>query len=140
MISMEQDAEAFTHYLEVVKSTDQNSLSPSPDLLQAVSGISHIPLMIANKCLLLMELAVNATQFGNQNALADSINAYSLAKTAAEGSLLNVTVNTRDYLQHPSIQPFSQETRDLTTKIAALQSKMNDILQSNKLETITLHE
>lgn len=143
MISMEQDSEAFTHYLEVVKSNTQDlhTISdPTPELLQAVSGISHIPLMIANKCMLLMDLAVNAAQFGNQNALGDSINAFSLAKTAAEGSLLNVFLNTKDYMHNPSIQPFSEETHDLTQKITDLQSKMNSILKSNALENTALHE
>ena len=87
-----------------------------------------------------MELAVNAAQFGNQNALGDSINAFSLAKTAAEGSLLNVFLNTKDYMHNPSIQPFSEETHDLTQKITDLQSKMNSILKSNALENTALHE
>ncbi len=143
IISMEQDSEAFKHYLDVVKSFDPTLTSPAahaPELLQAVSRISHIPLLIAKKCLLLMELAINAAQYGNQNALADAINAYSLAKTAVEGSILNITLNTRDYLAHPSIQPFSEETHDLKMKITALQTKMDSILQLNKLETIAIHE
>jgi len=143
LISMEQDSQAFNHFLEVVKSNRQKETPnavPSPELLQAVAGISHIPLMIAKKCLLLMELAVNAARHGNQNALADSINAYSLAKTAAEGSILNITMNIKAYQEQPSIAPFKDEIMDLTASMAALQTQMNTILQTNALDPAINHD
>jgi len=143
IVSMEQDSDAFNHFLEVIKKTSPlapSNSTPSAELLQAISGISHIPLMLAKKCLLLMDLAVNAAQHGNQNALADSINAYSLAKTAAEGSILNITLNTKDTINFPSIAPFADELAVLNKKISVLQLQMKGVYQFNALESITSHE
>jgi glutamate formiminotransferase/formiminotetrahydrofolate cyclodeaminase len=143
IISMEQDVEVVNQYIDLMRSFPNESFlnaPPTPEILQAISRISHIPLMIAKKCILLMDLAISAAQNGNQNALADAINAFLLAKTAAEGCLLIIRINIKPYHSHPILIPFAEEIQDLTLKISAHQSKMNIVLDDNTLKPSTQNE
>jgi glutamate formiminotransferase / formiminotetrahydrofolate cyclodeaminase len=134
LIAMEQDAEAYQKYLLVEtfnKFSLSESQSASPELIQAIAGISHIPLLIAKKCLLLMDLALSAARYGNQNTKADAVIAFLLAKTGAHGSVINITSNINHYQDHPSIAPFLDETRDIKSKISNYQQQLDEYLQNN---------
>ncbi|MBI9049251.1 MAG: glutamate formimidoyltransferase [Anaerolineaceae bacterium] len=142
MIAMDQDIEAYNSYLELTNTASdfviETSLSPA--FLHAVANISHIPLLIAKKCVLLMDMAISAAEHGNQNALGDALNAFYLAKTAAEGSLINASINTKPYLSQPVIAPFKDEIVDIQSKIDAHYAKMKVVLQNNDLDSLLPNE
>ena len=137
---MEQDAEAYRKFLAIFKDSPFNHTEPSAQQVQAIAGISHVPLLIARKCLALMDLAVNSAMYGNQNALADVINAFALAKTAALGSLFNIKINIREVQQHPSIAPFQDEIQDIETKTALYQNQLDEYLQNSLMDTTQNNE
>jgi glutamate formiminotransferase / formiminotetrahydrofolate cyclodeaminase len=136
--AMAQDMKAYQTYMKFSDVEDQTILHAtiSPAFLNAVAGISHIPLLIAKKCVLLMDMAINAAQHGNINTRGEAINAFYLAKSAAEGSLINAIINTKPYLSHPPIAPFADEINDLQNKVATLTTKLNSLLQNTGLESL----
>ena len=138
LIAMEQDAEAFHNFIVVLQQEGSDMMPnpvPSSEKLQAIAAISHVPLLIARKCLLLMDLAVNAARYGNQNMLADIVNAFALAKTAAIGSIFNIKTNIETVQEHPSISPFLDEMQDVLNKSNQYQEQLDEFLQNKSMET-----
>jgi glutamate formiminotransferase/formiminotetrahydrofolate cyclodeaminase len=138
LVAMEQDILAYNTFMQFSESDTGivKHATLSPAFINAVSGISHIPLLIAKKSVLLMDMAINAAQHGNENTRGEAINAFYLAKSAAEGSLVNAIINTKPYLTNPVIAPFANEISDIQEKITAQEVKLKSILQNTGLDSL----
>ena len=136
--AMEQDINAYQTYMKFSDIENKTIMHTtiSPAFLNAVAGISHIPLLIAKKCILLMDMAINAAQHGNENTRGEAINAFFLAKSAAEGSVMNASINIKPYIAYPPIAPFVDEIMDIRSKISAHEIKMNTLLQNIGLDSL----
>jgi glutamate formiminotransferase/formiminotetrahydrofolate cyclodeaminase len=89
-----------------------------------------IPLQVARKALQALQLAVEAASTGNQNAIADAVNAGILAQACVSGSAVNVRFNLHglDHRQ-PEVQPILDELAGLETRAGELTAKLYAIFK-----------
>jgi formiminotetrahydrofolate cyclodeaminase len=91
---------------------------------------AEIPLQISRKALQALQLAVEAASNGNQNAIADAVNAGILAQACLNGSAVNARINLQglDHRQR-TVQPILDELVDLEGKAGELTAQLYVILK-----------
>jgi len=83
---------------------------------------SRVPLRTAEACLKVLELAAQAAQLGNSNAVTDAGMAGLLAQAAAQGALLNVEINLKSL-------PAEADKNDVETALQRLRSALGPAAQ-----------
>jgi formiminotetrahydrofolate cyclodeaminase len=92
----DDDAEAFEKVMasfRLPKATDDERAARTMRIQEAYEGAAAVPLDLAERCVLLMELAEDATALGNPHATSDGYSAGLLLFAAALAAIANVKIN-----------------------------------------------
>lgn len=93
---MQEDEQAFNKISstwELPKSTDEEKMARKKALQSALRDAIEPPWRIANLASDVMDNALDLLSIGNKNAITDSACSLIFAFSAAEGALLNITIN-----------------------------------------------
>ena len=93
---MQEDEQAFNKISstwKLPKSTDEEKMARKKALQSALRDAIEPPWRIANLASDLMDNALDLLSIGNKNAITDSACSLIFAFSAAEGALLNITIN-----------------------------------------------
>ncbi len=91
-----KDAEAFDTYMEarrLPRDTEQQKEERIKAIQAASITAANVPLMVAQKALRILELALKVAELGNINAISDAGAGSAFANAAIEGAGLNVRIN-----------------------------------------------
>ena len=114
-----QDSDAFDKVMVAIrlpKETDTQAKARTAAIDRATMEAARLPLGVAQKCLLVMELAIKMMMHANVNAISDAASAVALAHAAINASGLNVRINV-----HGLSEP--QTGTDLLMQLAGIESK-----------------
>ncbi len=93
---MEEDEQAFNKISttwKLPKNTDEEKVARKKALQSALRNAIEPPWRIANLASEIMDYAIDLLSIGNKNAITDSACSLIFAFSAAEGALLNITIN-----------------------------------------------
>lgn len=107
------------------KNTPGEQTERSAALEQATLGAIAVPLRVAQQALEAMELALQAANLGNLNAISDAASGAALGRAALTGASLNVRINCASLQDQQKAAQFIQQ-------IQAFQSKADQLEQSLK--------
>ena len=120
-----QDSEAYEAVVKVrqmPQATPVETDARAKALQAANLEASRVPLRTAEACLKVLELAAQAAQLGNANAVTDAGTAGLLAGAAAEGALLNVEINLKSL-------PAGADKNDVETALQRVRSALGPAAQ-----------
>lgn len=93
---VDRDTQAFNKVMEAMrlpKKTDQEAALRQNALEEATKQATLVPLEVLRLCVEAAEIANEVAQKGNRNSVSDAGVAASVARAAAEGAYLNVSIN-----------------------------------------------
>jgi glutamate formiminotransferase/formiminotetrahydrofolate cyclodeaminase len=76
-----------------------------------------------------MELAVQAAELGNLNAISDAASAVNLASTAIDCAGLNILVNVKNLKDTTPAKEYLKGLKDYQHKAKKIEEKLEDILE-----------
>jgi glutamate formiminotransferase / formiminotetrahydrofolate cyclodeaminase len=97
--AVDKDAVAFDKVMaafRLPKDTDDQAAARQTAIQQATLHAAEVPLETARKSVRVMELAAQAAQLGNLNAISDAATGAAMAQAALTGSGYNVRINILD--------------------------------------------
>jgi glutamate formiminotransferase/formiminotetrahydrofolate cyclodeaminase len=130
------DSEAFEAVLEagrMAQSTESETEARAKAMAEANLEATRVPLRTAEVCLEVVELAAQAAQFGNVQAVTDAGVAGLLAHAAGEGALLNVEINLKSRAGGADKDGVETDLRRLATAIRKAADECRGAV-SSKLE------
>jgi len=93
---IDEDTQAFLLFMEALrlpKETEEQRLRRSDAMQKAGEYALHIPLRVAEKCLMILRHQPLIAEHGNKNAASDIGVGALMALTGLEGAVLNVKIN-----------------------------------------------
>ncbi len=129
---VEKDAQAFESLLEATRMPREKP----EDLLrrtEAISGATlhaaEIPLEVCRKTIRVMELALQAVQFGNLNAISDAASGFAMAQAALRGAGWNVQINLVSMTNSAAAQAMLSELQSIKSSAARLDEELTKALE-----------
>ena len=122
---VDEDTHAFNLFMEATrlpKDTEVEKINRQTSIEKASLYALEVPLLVAEKCLLLLRHQFIIATYGNKNAVSDIGVGALLAMTGLEGALMNVKINL------PGIS-------DETIKSAAILKSAAYLTEGNSLKT-----
>jgi glutamate formiminotransferase/formiminotetrahydrofolate cyclodeaminase len=129
--AVEKDADAFTDYMHarrLPQDTDQQKIDRIQAIQAASINAAEVPLHVGRHALQIMQLALNAAQMGNINAISDAGTASALAKSALEGAGLNVRINLLGLEKEPEPARMLSELRTIENQALKLSQTLHTVL------------
>lgn len=77
------------------RSTDAEKQARTAALQEAMRGATEVPFQVAERCLILLQMAKPVAEKGNANVVSDAATAAHLAFGALLGALVNVNINLK---------------------------------------------
>ena len=124
---VDEDTKAFLLFMEAMKlpKTNEEEKGKRAEALESASVHAlKVPLMVAEKCLLILKHQMVIAEYGNKNAVSDVGVGALMAKSGLEGAVLNVKINLPgigdDQLKHDAqlkVESFQNEGTRLNTEI-----------------------
>jgi formiminotetrahydrofolate cyclodeaminase len=135
MASIDLDSKAYEGVIaayRMPKETDAQKKTRSKAIQKALKKATDIPFDVANKSLIVLELAVEMSEKGYESAISDIGVAALLADTAVKGAIYNVKINTgslNDQELATKINEDVAELLDVTEKLSGkVWKKINEKL------------
>lgn len=94
--AVEEDAAAYEAVMaafRLPKTTPEEETSRAQEIESATQRAAQVPILVAERCVKLLELISQVVAHGNQNAISDAGTAGALAAAALSGAGLNVRTN-----------------------------------------------
>jgi methenyltetrahydrofolate cyclohydrolase len=130
---VDEDTKAFNLFMEAMKlpkESDDQKAAREASIQKASMYALEIPLLVAEKCLLLLRHQVRIAGHGNKNAVSDIGVGALLAFTGLEGAILNVKINLPNIIDQSikidsaeSIERYLLEGIQLKTEIIEIVNK-----------------
>ncbi len=121
-----RDADAFEQLLAAYRAAKE---MPNPTAIEQVTlHVTEVPLGTARTALHVLELAVEAAETANINAISDACSAASLANTTIFASALNVKVNAKNLDAHKA-GAFLAQIGAVETQAQALVTRLQKTIQ-----------
>ncbi|MDR1652066.1 MAG: cyclodeaminase/cyclohydrolase family protein [Prevotellaceae bacterium] len=115
-IDADSDAyDAVFKAFKLPKETADEQISRSRQIQEATKIATEVPLNVARKALIMMDLIEQVAEHGNQNAITDACVAMMCARTAVLGAALNVKINLAGINDKEYASKTAQEVSDLET-------------------------
>ena len=124
-VLVDEDTKAFNLFMEAMKlpkESEEQKEAREASIQKASLYALEIPLLVAEKCLLLLKHQLRIANHGNKNAVSDIGVGALLALTGLEGAILNVKINL------PSI-------KDDSIKIQSAERIERYLSEGNQLKT-----
>ncbi len=128
--AVERDAAAYQAVLSAFKLPKESpeQMAARLEAIQAATWqASQVPLEVARACLAVMELALQAMELVNPNALSDGATAAELAGAALRGAAYNVRINLAGIGDQACASMAIQEVRALEERAAVCEQKLREL-------------
>jgi formiminotetrahydrofolate cyclodeaminase len=125
----DEDAEAFESVMasfKLPKGTDEERSSRTVRIQEAYEAAAAVPLQLATRCVVLMELAEDATAMGNPHAASDGYSAALLLFAAALAAMANVRINAAGLKDEAKGQMLVDECATLRARADALLQQVEE--------------
>ncbi len=129
--AVDKDAAAFTSVMsafKLPKDTPEQEEVRKLAIQAATLIAAQAPLEAARQALAVMELAVEAAEIGNLNAISDAASAATLAKASLTCSAYNVRINALSLEDQQAVDDLLGQLREIETKSVELEMKIRQIL------------
>lgn len=126
-----EDAAAFDEVMKAFKlpKNSEEEIQVRNAAIQAATVVAaDVPLKTAQKALTVMELALEAAQYGNLNAISDAGAACFMAKAGLTAAGLNVRINVPGLEDEAQRDNFIKQTNELEAKANEIEQAMRSIL------------
>jgi glutamate formiminotransferase/formiminotetrahydrofolate cyclodeaminase len=124
---VDQDTKAFQDLL-AARSLPKETADQQAERRLAIENASlkaaQVPLQVSQKALQVLQLAVEAASTGNQNAIADAVNAGILAQACLSGSAVNARVNLYGLDRPQEVQTIIDELDEIEKKAVELTGRL----------------
>ena len=127
-----QDAAAFEDFMNanrLPKGTPEQQSARAVALEKATLRAAQVPLEIARHAVAVIELAVQAANLGNLNAISDAGTAAALARAALTGAGLNVRTNILNLSDRIAAEELVAEIESLDAKASELEGQIKHVLR-----------
>jgi len=129
--AVDDDAAAFERVMSAFrlpKDSEEQIAARAETIRKATLHAADIPLEIARLSVRVMELACQAAQIGNPNAITDAATGAALAQAALTGASYNVRINVMD-LDGDDADVLVNQLEQLESKAAHSAGKLRGILR-----------
>ncbi len=99
---------------------------------------AQVPLGVSQKALQLLLLAVEMASTGNQNAIADAVNAEILAQASLSGSAVNIKFDLQGLDRTQEVQTILDELTEIEKKAGDLTGKTSRDFQGQNGDSVEL--
>ncbi|MEK6256788.1 MAG: glutamate formimidoyltransferase [Chloroflexota bacterium] len=130
--AVNEDAQAFDAVMAAFKlprGTDEEKTLRLETIQSATQYAAEVPLATAAKSVEVMQLAVQAAEFGNTNAITDAGTAAAFAKAALTGAALNVRINLNSLDSKTVVRKLTKELSALEKQAAKLEKQIQTHLK-----------
>ncbi|MEZ4832480.1 MAG: cyclodeaminase/cyclohydrolase family protein [Caldilineaceae bacterium] len=121
-----KDAEAFeavSACYGMPRSTDEEKQARTAALQQAMRGATEVPYQVAERCLVILQMAKPVAEKGNANVVSDAATAAHLAFGALLSALVNVNINLKYIKDETFTSEWSAKAQSL---VASAQMAYNE--------------
>ncbi len=122
--------EAVMSAMKLPKETTKQKTKRGKALQTATLEAARQPLAVARMAVETLDLARQAAELGNTNAISDAGTAAALARASLEGSALNVRINLHSLDKNSQGTKLLKELRTLEKKATTLESKVRKQIQT----------
>jgi glutamate formiminotransferase/formiminotetrahydrofolate cyclodeaminase len=133
--AVEEDSVAFTAFMSAMKlpkDTPEQIAARESAMEAANLQAIKVPLGLASKCIVVLELAQKVSELGNLNAISDGGTAAALAGAALSGASLNVQINCQSLRDQQAAANFLAELHAYENKAADLQANIKKTITTRK--------
>jgi methenyltetrahydrofolate cyclohydrolase len=112
----DRDIEAFNAVAAcyaMPRTTDAEKAARSAAMQTALKGATEVPLVLAEKCLALLQLIQPVGAKGNPNVVSDAASALYLASSALHSALVNVNINLKTIKDEEFVAAWFTKCNDL---------------------------
>ncbi len=130
--AVQEDAAAFEQVMaafKLPKGTPEEQERRKAAIQQATLEAAKVPLRVAHKVVDVLELAAQAAELGNVNAITDAGTAAALSKAALSGASLNVRINLTSLDDQHAAGSLMDELSALEDRAAMLMERVRTALQ-----------
>jgi len=124
---VKEDSEAFDRVMEAYKIPKSDPVRATV-IQEATLMATLVPLEAAKKSYRVAELALEAAQSGNKNAITDAGSAVNLANAAVTSAAYNVRINLADLDDHKQKEQIMSELEKIEEGVLVSLDKINTIL------------
>lgn len=115
-ILVQSDTDAYNAVMAAFalpKVSDEEKKARRQAILEATRGAIRVPQKTAQQSLRLYEMALQALEYGNDNAASDALVATHLARAAGMAALANVRINLSGLKDEAEIAAYEKEINDI---------------------------
>jgi glutamate formiminotransferase/formiminotetrahydrofolate cyclodeaminase len=129
--AVERDALAFEAVLAATrlpKETEAEKAARQAAIKQATTQAAAVPLDVARQAVEVIELAAEAAESGNANAISDAVSAAALGHAGLKAAAANVCVNAAGLSDVSTAKPWLGELDQLEARAAATEREAQSAL------------
>ena len=118
--AIDDDPQAYNQVMaayRLPKSTEAEVKLRNQAIQEGLKNAARVPMGVAEKAFEIMEIAENAIQKGNKNAVTDGLVAAMAARTAALAALYNVKINLDSITDSAFVAELSEKTATLEIQV-----------------------
>lgn len=115
-----KDSAAFEAVLEAMRlphGTDEEQKARTAALDRATRHAALIPLEVAKASAQVADLAAEASELGNLNAISDAASAVALSRAALQAAALNVRINAKSLTDLAGVEVWERELGEATQRV-----------------------
>jgi glutamate formiminotransferase/formiminotetrahydrofolate cyclodeaminase len=125
--AIKKDAQAFEEVMasyRLPKDTDEEAAIRQQAIEAAMLNAARVPLETARMAVEVMELAAQAVEIGNLNAISDGASGAALARASLAGAGYNVRINVSSLSDPSKGEPLLQEIRQLERRADEIEASI----------------
>jgi glutamate formiminotransferase/formiminotetrahydrofolate cyclodeaminase len=129
--AVERDAQAFEAVLAATrlpKETDAEQAARRAALEQATIQAASVPLDVGRRAVEVIELAAEAAESGNANAISDAVSAAALGHAGLQAAAANVRVNAAGLRNPSAARPWLKELESLGSRASSAEDRAHAAL------------
>ena len=129
--AVQRDADAYNTVMEAFrlpKETPSQKSERSRAIQEAMLGAAEVPLEVAAMAVDVMDLAQQAVELGNINAISDGATASALARAALSGAGYNVRINVLGLNDEERAQKLLKSLKSLEKREQEISKKIDELL------------
>lgn len=131
-LAVEEDAAAFTSYmtaLKMPKDFPDQIAERTAAIQRGIEDSIAVPLFVAQSCVQVLELALQAASLGNVNAITDAGTAGCLALAALQSAGMNVKINLQSLKDEEHAQRYRHQLSEHEKEAQRLQEELHMIVK-----------
>ncbi|HOD04563.1 MAG TPA: glutamate formimidoyltransferase [Anaerolineaceae bacterium] len=125
--AVDEDAAAFEAVMaafKLPKDTEEQQAARNAAVQQATFAAAQVPLTVARRAVQVMDLALQAAQLGNLNAISDAGSGVALGRAALTGAGMNVRINLLGLDDQTPGAPLLLELAELEHRATRIESEL----------------